>query len=185
LTIPQQPIIPMRIPLLFLAIPVALAACTPAPAPAAYGSGAVAAATAAAPHAVSADTSFHPAWSRTATIYEVNVRQYTPEGTFAAFERHLPRLKAMGVDILWLMPVQPIGRKNRKGSLGSYYAIADYTAVNPEHGTEADFKRLVDAAHAQGMRVILDWVANHTAHDHEWIAAHPDWYVTPPPCARR
>jgi alpha-amylase len=105
------------------------------------------------------------------------VRQYTPQGTFAAFQQHLPRLKAMGVDILWLMPVQPIGHKNRKGSLGSYYAIADYTAVNPEHGTEADFKRLVDAAHAQGMRVILDWVANHTAHDHEWIAAHPDWYV--------
>ncbi|MBV9107986.1 MAG: alpha-glucosidase C-terminal domain-containing protein, partial [Gemmatimonadetes bacterium] len=77
----------------------------------------------------------------------------------------------------WLMPVQPIGHKNRKGSLGSYYAIADYTAVNAEYGNEADFKRLVDAAHAQGMRVILDWVANHTAHDHEWIAAHPDWYV--------
>jgi glycosidase len=167
----------MRIPLLFLAIPAALAACTPAPAPAAYGSGAVAVAAASATHAPPADTTFHPAWSRTATIYEVNVRQYTPEGTFAAFQRHLPRLKAMGVDVLWLMPVQPIGRKNRKGSLGSYYAIADYTAVNPEHGTEADFRRLVDAAHAQGMRVILDWVANHTAHDHEWIAAHPGWYV--------
>jgi len=125
----------------------------------------------------SADPAFHPEWSKSATIYEVNVRQYTPEGTFAAFQQHLPRLKAMGVDILWLMPVQPIGRKNRKGSLGSYYSIADYTATNPEHGTEADFKRLVDAAHAQGMRVILDWVPNHTAHDHEWIAAHPDWYV--------
>ncbi len=164
----------MRIPLLFLAVPLALlAACAPAPAPAVYGSGAVAAAT----HAPSADTTLHPSWARTASIYEVNVRQYTPEGTFAAFERHLPRLKALGVDILWLMPVQPIGHKNRKGSLGSYYAIADYTGVNAEHGNEADFKRLVDAAHAQGMRVILDWVANHTAHDHEWIAAHPDWYV--------
>ncbi|HEX8243762.1 MAG TPA: alpha-amylase family glycosyl hydrolase [Longimicrobium sp.] len=124
-----------------------------------------------------ADSVVHPAWSRRATIYEVNVRQYTPEGTFAAFQRHLPRLKRMGVDILWLMPVQPIGHKNRKGPLGSYYAVADYTAVNPEHGTEEDFRRLVDAAHAQGMKVILDWVANHTAHDHEWISAHPDWYV--------
>jgi len=131
-------------------------------------------ATAAARLVPSADPAFHPAWSRNATIYEVNVRQYTPEGTFAALQQHLPRLKRMGVDILWLMPVQPIGHRNRKGSLGSYYAVADYTAVNPEHGTEADFKRLVDAAHAQGMKVVLDWVANHTAHDHEWIAAHPD-----------
>jgi glycosidase len=153
----------------------ALAACAGAPpqaAPLAAGS-----ARAAGARLPSTDPSFHPAWSRSATIYEVNVRQYTPEGTFAAFQRHLPRLKAMGVDILWLMPVQPIGHKNRKGSLGSYYAIADYTAMNPEHGTEADFKRLVEAAHAQGMRVILDWVANHTAHDHVWIGAHPDWYV--------
>lgn len=166
----------MRISLLFLAVPAALlAACAPAPVPVAYGSGAVPATPAT--HAAGADTTFHPAWAKTATIYEVNVRQYTPEGTFAALQQHLPRLKALGVDILWLMPVQPIGHKNRKGSLGSYYAIADYTGVNAEHGTEADFKRLVDAAHAQGMRVILDWVANHTAHDHEWIAAHPDWYV--------
>jgi glycosidase len=117
-----------------------------------------------------ADSAFHPAWSRTAVIYEVNVRQYTPEGTLAALRRHLPRLKNLGVDILWLMPVQPIGKKNRKGSLGSYYAIADYTAINPEHGTDADFKAFVDAAHAQGMKVILDWVANHTAHDHPWTA---------------
>ena len=147
----------------------ALAACTAAPPPAA--------APVAAGSALRAASVAHAAWTRNATIYEVNVRQYTPEGTFAAFERHLPRLRRMGVDILWLMPVQPIGHKNRKGPLGSYYAIADYTATNPEHGTEADFRHLVDAAHAQGMRVILDWVANHTAHDHEWIAAHPDWYV--------
>ena len=165
-------------PALLLAAALAFDACAPAPRPAVVG-----AATTAAPAATlaggrpSADPAFHPAWSRNSTIYEVNVRQYTPEGTFAAFQRHLPRLKALGVDILWLMPVQPIGHKNRKGSLGSYYAIADYTAVNPEHGTEADFKALVDAAHAQGMKVILDWVANHTAHDHEWIAAHPGWYV--------
>jgi glycosidase len=124
----------------------------------------------------SADTAAYPAWTRNAVIYEVNVRQYTPEGTFAALERHLPRLDSLGVDILWLMPVQPIGVKNRKGSLGSYYSIQDYTAINPEHGTEADFRRFVDAAHARGMRVILDWVANHTAHDHAWITEHPDWH---------
>jgi glycosidase len=112
----------------------------------------------------------HPAWSDRAVIYEVNVRQYTPEGTFVALRRHLPRLKNLGVDILWLMPVQPIGKKNRKGSLGSYYSIADYTAINPEYGTEADFQAFVDVAHAQGMKVILDWVANHTAHDHAWTS---------------
>ena len=124
----------------------------------------------------SADPAFHPEWSKAAVIYEVNVRQYTPQGTFAALQTHLPRLKALGVDVLWLMPVQPIGVKNRKGKLGSYYAISDYTAINPEYGTEGDFKAFVDAAHQQGLRVILDWVANHTAHDHEWVAAHPDYY---------
>jgi glycosidase len=112
----------------------------------------------------------HPAWAEKAVIYEVNVRQYTPEGSFAALQQHLPRLRNLGIDILWLMPVQPIGKKNRKGSLGSYYSIADYTAINPEYGTEADFKAFVDAAHAQGMKVILDWVANHSAHDHPWTA---------------
>jgi glycosidase len=121
--------------------------------------------------------SFHAAWSRNAVIYEMNVRQYTPEGTLAAAQRHLPRLRDLGVDILWLMPVQPIGAKNRKGSLGSYYSIRDYTAVNPEFGTEADFKAFVDAAHRQGMKVILDWVPNHTAFDHPWITQHRDYYV--------
>jgi alpha-amylase len=152
---------------LVLAFLLAAAACAPAPRTAPIS----------APAQRSLSVASHPAWTRNATIYEVNVRQFTPEGTFAALQQHLPRLKRLGVDILWLMPVQPIGHKNRKGSLGSYYAIADYTAINPEHGTEADFRRFVDAAHAQGMKVILDWVANHTAHDHEWIAAHPDWYV--------
>lgn len=118
-----------------------------------------------------------PEWTRSAVIYEINVRQYTPEGTFAALQPHLPRLKDLGVDILWLMPVQPIGKLYRKGSLGSYYSIADYTAINPEYGTEADFKAFVNEAHRLGMRVILDWVANHSAHDHPWTRAHRDWYV--------
>ena len=108
----------------------------------------------------------HPEWSRNATIYEVNIRQFTPEGTFKAFQRHLPRLDSLGVDILWIMPVQPIGKLNRKGSLGSYYSISDYTAINPEFGTEADFKAVVDAAHQRDMKVILDWVPNHTSFDH-------------------
>lgn len=118
----------------------------------------------------------HLPWTRQASLYEVNVRQYTPEGTLAAFARHLPRLKAMGVDIVWLMPIQPIGRQGRKGSLGSYYAIRDYTAVNPEFGTLDDLRALVAQAHALGLKVILDWVANHTAWDHTWAHAHPDWY---------
>jgi alpha-amylase len=127
--------------------------------------------------AFTADRGMHPEWSKNAVIYEVNIRQYTPEGTFAAFTKQLPRLKTLGVDILWFMPVQPIGKLNRKGTLGSYYSISDYTAFNPEFGTEADFKAMVDAAHAQGFKVILDWVANHTAFDHEWTVAHKDWYT--------
>jgi len=157
-----------------------LLACSPSEKTATSDTSATsAAASAAAPTVAgkpSVDPAFHPEWSRNSTIYEVNVRQYTPEGTIAALQTHLPRLKALGVDILWLMPVQPIGVKNRKGKLGSYYAIADYTAINPEFGTEADFKAFVDAAHAQGMKVVLDWVANHTAYDHEWVTAHPDYY---------
>ncbi len=126
------------------------------------------------------DAGIHPAWSRNAVIYEVNIRQYTPEGTFAALQQHLPRIKALGVDVLWFMPIQPIGTLNRKGTLGSYYSIRDYTAFNPEFGTEADFKALVDSAHALGFKVILDWVANHTAFDHAWTAAHKDWYTLKP-----
>ncbi len=122
----------------------------------------------------------HPAWTRSAVIYEVNVRQYTPEGTLAALQRHLPRLDSLGANILWVMPVQPIGQKSRKGSLGSYYSIRDYRDINPEFGAKSDFRTFVDGAHKQGMRVILDWVANHTAFDHAWITAHPDWYVHRP-----
>lgn len=116
-------------------------------------------------------------WKDSAVIYEVNIRQYTEEGTFKAFQEHLPRLKDLGVDVLWLMPIHPIGVKNRKGGLGSYYSIQDYKGVNPEFGTEEDFKALVDAAHAQGMKVILDWVANHSAWDNPWVENHPDWYT--------
>ena len=125
-----------------------------------------------------ASTTVPPAWSRRAVIYEVNVRQFTPEGTIAALQQHLPRLRRLGVDILWLMPVQPIGRKNRKGSLGSYYSIADYRGVNPAFGTASDFRSLVNAAHRQGMKVVLDWVPNHSAFDHPWITRHKDYYVT-------
>ena len=110
----------------------------------------------------------YPEKAKDMVIYEVNIRQYTPEGTFNAFADHLPRLEDLGVDILWIMPVQPIGEKNRKGELGSYYSIKDYTAVNPEFGTLEDFKSLVNEAHSRGMIVILDWVANHTSFDHPW-----------------
>ncbi|MHC1704580.1 MAG: alpha-amylase family glycosyl hydrolase [Tenuifilaceae bacterium] len=119
----------------------------------------------------------HPEWILNATIYEVNVRQYTPEGTFKAFENHLPRLKELGVDILWFMPIHPIGELNRKGSLGSYYSVKDYKGINPEFGNIEDFKNLVVKAHELGMKVIIDWVANHTSHDAVLVAEHPEWYV--------
>ena len=110
-------------------------------------------------------------------MYEVNVRQYTKEGTFDAFATHLPRLKTLGVDILWFMPIHPISVKNRKGTLGSYYSIADYYDVNPEFGTKQDFKDLVNQAHDLGFKVILDWVANHSGWDNEWIETNPEWYT--------
>jgi glycosidase len=120
---------------------------------------------------------YPPDWAYVSNIYEVNIRQYTPEGTIEAFRKHLPRLKNMGVDILWLMPVQPIGKEKRKGSKGSYYSISDYMAVNPEFGSMEDFIRMVDDAHVLGMKVILDWVANHTAFDHYWTKTQTDFYV--------
>lgn len=118
----------------------------------------------------------HPAWARSANVYEVNLRQYSKEGTLNALTADLPRLKQLGVDIIWLMPLHPIGEKNRKGTLGSYYAVKDYTAVNPEFGSIDDVRKLVKQARALGMRVILDWVGNHTAWDHPWAAQHPEWY---------
>jgi glycosidase len=132
--------------------------------------------------------------AETAVIYEANIRQYSPEGTFNAFAKDIPQLKKLGVKILWLMPIYPISVKNRKGTgggfvadmedpaerakmLGSYYAIQDYTEVNPEFGTKEDLDKLIKTAHDNGIYVILDWVANHTGWDHEWITEHPDYYT--------
>jgi glycosidase len=157
-----MPSVVRTLPVLALALSAAFAPVLASPAPAQQPAGAPMA---------------HVAWSRNANIYEVNIRQYTQEGTFNAFAKQLPRLRKMGVDILWLMPVQPIGVKNRKGTLGSYYAVRDYTAVNPEFGTMDDFKRLVQQAQGLGMRVIIDWVANHTAFDNPWTVRHKDWYL--------
>ncbi len=129
-----------------------------------------------------------------AVIYEANIRQYSPEGTFDAFTKDIPQLKQLGVKIIWVMPIYPISMKNRKATadksiedikdpeerkkyLGSYYAISDYTAVNEDYGTDEDFQELVDTAHENGMYVILDWVANHTGWDHAWIKEHPDYYT--------
>jgi glycosidase len=116
-------------------------------------------------------------WVKGSNIYEVNIRQYTPEGTFAAFAKHLPRLRDMGIDILWLMPITPISTQGRLGSLGSYYACSSYTDINPEYGDLQDFKALVNQAHNLGFSLIIDWVANHTGLDHHWTKEHPDWYV--------
>lgn len=118
-----------------------------------------------------------PVWSKDMNMYEVNIRQFTPEGTFSAFEQHIPRLKKMGVDILWLMPVYPISETKKKGSLGSYYAVTDFTKVNPEFGTLAEFQKMVKTIHENDMKIILDFVPNHTGWDHVWIKNHPDYYT--------
>ncbi|HEY4288311.1 MAG TPA: alpha-amylase family glycosyl hydrolase [Puia sp.] len=115
-------------------------------------------------------------WIYSSNIYEVNLRQYTPEGTIAAFCREMPRLRDMGIDVLWFMPITPISKEKRLGSLGSYYACSDYTDVNPEFGTVEDFSRLVKEAHGLGFKVIIDIVANHTGWDHRWTREHPDFY---------
>jgi glycosidase len=115
-------------------------------------------------------------WIAGSNIYEVNLRQYTPEGTFKAFEAHLPRLRDMGVEILWFMPITPISVKGRLGSLGSYYACSDYTSTNPEFGSLDDFRLLVSRAQQLGFKVLMDWVANHTGRDHRWTTEHPEFY---------
>ncbi len=120
---------------------------------------------------------FNPvAWSLATNLYEVNIRQYTSEGTFVAFEKHLPRLRNMGVETLWFMPITPISLVERQGTLGSYYACSDYTSVNPEFGTLNDFRKLVMEAHKLGFKVIIDWVANHTGWDHHWTTSNPEFY---------
>jgi alpha-amylase len=119
----------------------------------------------------------HPSWIMQGNIYEVNVRQYTPEGTFKAFELHLQRLKDIGVQTLWFMPINPISKVERKGVLGSYYAVADYNAINPEFGTMDNWKELVNKCHTMGFKVMIDWVPNHTGADNRWLTQHPDFYV--------
>ena len=110
-------------------------------------------------------------------LYELNVRQFTPEGTFAAARERLPFLRSLGIDAIWLMPIYPIGVEGRKGTLGSYYSIRDYKGVNEEFGTEQDLRDFITMAHSLGMRVLLDWVANHTARDARWLEEKPsDWY---------
>jgi alpha-amylase len=122
-------------------------------------------------------TDLKPAsWVHSTNIYEVNLRQYTREGTFSAFAKHLPRLQDMGVEVIWFMPVTPISIKNRKGTLGSYYSCSSYVDTNPEFGTIDEFKQLVKQIHELGMKVIIDWVANHTGWDHEWTITHPHFY---------
>ena len=119
----------------------------------------------------------HPEWSYSAVLYELNIRQFTPEGTLNAAIERLPFLRSIGIDVIWLMPIYPIGKEGRKGTLGSYYSISDYKGVNPEFGTADDFRAFISAAHAMGIRVLLDWVANHTARDARWITERPaDWY---------
>ncbi|PHK30885.1 alpha-amlyase [Nostoc linckia z16] len=110
-------------------------------------------------------------------IYEANIRQYSPDGKFESFTKDIPRLKELGIKVIWVMPIHPIGVKDRKEGLGSYYSIKDYRGVNPEFGNLDDFKKLVQTAHDNGIYVIMDWVANHTARDHAWVTQHPDWYT--------
>ncbi|MCK0127594.1 alpha-amylase family glycosyl hydrolase [Erythrobacter sp. F6033] len=119
-------------------------------------------------------------WTRDAVIYQMNARQFTAEGTFAAAQKHLPRLAEMGVDVVWLMPIHPIGEEKRKGTMGSPYSVLDYRAVNPDLGTEEEFRAFVDAAHELGLKVILDWVANHSAWDSPLVTDHPEWYSHTP-----
>ena len=119
----------------------------------------------------------NPEWSYSAILYEMNIRQFTTEGTFRAASERLPFLRSIGVDAIWLMPIYPIGEEDRKGSLGSYYSIRDYKGVNPEFGSEADLRDFITKAHALGMKILFDWVANHTARDARWISERPvDWY---------
>jgi alpha-amylase len=115
-------------------------------------------------------------WIYKTNVYEVNLRQYTAEGSFEAFRKHLPRLASMGVETLWFMPLTPISEKFRKGTMGSYYACSDYTSINPEFGTGEELKALIKEAKENGFKIMIDWVANHTGWDHVWTRHHPEWY---------
>lgn len=119
---------------------------------------------------------YPPGYTSSSVVYEVNLRQYTPEGSLKAFAEHLPRLKKMGIDILWFMPVHPVGKVNRKGSYGSYYSVRDYTALNPDLGSFDEFKQLISQIHKLGMYAIIDWVANHSAWDNVWTESHPEYF---------
>jgi len=116
-------------------------------------------------------------WVQRSAVYEVFVRDFSPTGDLKGVTAGLNRIQAVGANVIWLMPIYPVGVLNHKGELGSPYAVRDYEAINPAFGTESDFRDLVRAAHNRGMHVILDWVANHTAWDNPWIKAHPDWYL--------
>lgn len=118
-----------------------------------------------------------PNWAKNAVIYELNIRQFSKEGTFNKVTEAIPRLKDMGVDVLWLMPIHPIGKKNKKGELGSYYSVKNYKEVNPNYGSLEDFKKLVETAHNSGIKVLLDWVANHTSQDNIWIKENENFYT--------
>lgn len=118
-----------------------------------------------------------PEWAPQAVLYECNVRQFSPQGNFRGVQAQLPRLKELGVDVLWLMPIHPIGKERRKGTLGSPYSVRDYYAINPDFGTLQDFKDLVAAAHALDLKLILDWVPNHTSWDAVWKQKHPEFYT--------
>ncbi len=118
-----------------------------------------------------------PVWSKNAVIYQVNTRQFSEAGNFSGVEKGLEHIKSMGADIVWLMPVHPIGQKHRKGKLGSPYSVRDYFTVNTEFGNESDFSSLVNRAHELDMKIILDWVPNHSAWDNPLVEAHPEWYA--------
>ena len=118
----------------------------------------------------------HAEWTRNMVLYEINTRQFSEEGTFAGVQERLPQLKELGVNVLWFMPIYPIGELNRKGELGSYYSISDYKGINPEFGTIEVFTALVDTAHAMGFHVILDWGGNHAAWDNPLATEFPEWY---------
>ena len=162
----------MRNLYLLLAIAAVFFSCENKPAPAVQ--------TAPPPPAPKNGRPAEPEWARNAVLYECNIRQFSAAGNFAGVQQQLPRLKEMGVDVLWLMPIHPIGKQNRKmkpSDLGSPYSVQDYYAINPDFGSLDDLKNLIGEAHNLGLKVILDWVPNHTAWDAVWMKEHPEYYT--------